>query len=170
MFQALVWSTWAVVGLLAAAGLVAYNAFPDYDRPTSWQARFACWARLCCCNRDRRARNRELGERLGRTAVLLFGHVDMTTSDVVVACLLALVEQKILRREARLVAQGRGGIEVGVELLRSDEHLDPRGVGNERGERGGQGRGARGASYQVHLRSGSSADLEAGRAGGDLEL
>ena len=38
--QAICWTTWAIIGLLVAVGLMVFNAFPDYNSQHSWCAGF----------------------------------------------------------------------------------------------------------------------------------
>ncbi|KAL6772208.1 hypothetical protein ACKKBG_A29375 [Auxenochlorella protothecoides x Auxenochlorella symbiontica] len=100
VLKGLVWSTWAVLAGSLLLLALTYNLYPDYKAVESWERRWSAMAHccFCCISNHEKGRREDLAARLGRIFALMFGHIDMTASDIVVSFALAMTLQKLRRR------------------------------------------------------------------------
>ena len=96
----LVWSTWAVIFGIAGLAVTAYNIFPDYQSSEQWERQCGWWSLACCGCRRGSVDHGTASKRLGALFALMFSHIDLTPSDIMVAFGLALDRQRLLRRVA----------------------------------------------------------------------
>ncbi|KAK9805494.1 hypothetical protein WJX72_001323 [[Myrmecia] bisecta] len=96
-----IWATWAILGLMILAIVLAWNFFPDYADQKSWEHRCFCITLICCCQFQRSSEGPD-GKpapyaRLAELFVQIFGHVDLVLTDVIVAAILAGQAQRCKR-------------------------------------------------------------------------
>ncbi|CAL8465267.1 g4802 [Coccomyxa elongata] len=112
--RALVWTTWALIGILLVLAIMVFNSFPDYRSQKSWERRCHCLMVVLCCHCCR-ATDRETGEqppyaRMGQLFSQLFGCVDWAPSDLIATFLLAGAAQTCRRRSKVEIIAAAGGV------------------------------------------------------------
>jgi sn1-specific diacylglycerol lipase len=129
-----VWSSWAIILGVFVFMVSAYNLFPDYKDPEEWEKQCECLALTCfCCpgsaaptsmasplmfkHRNKGGTGDEgtsgaIPRRLGAIFALMFGHIDFTPTDCIVAFSLAMKRQEI-RRKALFAAISRNSRDSG---------------------------------------------------------
>jgi len=89
-------ATWAYLAILVIVVLICFHPYSDYRHPSSWEKRYLAiaWMAAACClwnpfNAEARRRQRDRARRIGTGMCSMFGHVDLTETDVLAAFALA---------------------------------------------------------------------------------
>jgi hypothetical protein len=114
-FIATVFSSWAILGVTIVITVLAFNAFPDYENPESWEGTVRAFAKWCCFGNVLDNAETESGsaasEEIAGMLHQLFGAIDLDVSDQVLGMYLVSERQKWRQRQAVLSALDAAGIQ-----------------------------------------------------------
>jgi len=111
--QAVVYSTWIILALIALVFVLAFNAFPEYAEEDSWTRFVKSVSRMCCCQNLVVNTQTEYGENaasgLGKLFHLMFGGIDLDPTDQILGLYLVSERQAWRRKRHAIEALAMNG-------------------------------------------------------------
>ncbi|KAL4447467.1 hypothetical protein ABPG75_004686, partial [Micractinium tetrahymenae] len=129
-FQALVITTWVVLGITALICFMVFNAFPDYNDVDSWEGSIKSMGRACCMG-DMFSGSAAVGgseltvsHEVAKSLNLLFGGIDMDPTDRLLGIYLVSERQHRRRQQDVLKALQAAGYAAGRRRSRAQLALE----------------------------------------------
>ena len=115
-YLATVYASWALLLIQVLVVYIAFNAWPNYDEPESWESAVRNWGQMCGCEDKLEGAETEGGQQatkeIGGLLHILFGGIDLDPSDQFLGMFLVSERQRLRRYRHVLAALDKAGMEV----------------------------------------------------------